>query len=54
MPEYISIDKQTVFVLEDIENGENGVVKTIMIYRWNEDLKLFELKELIPLKLRHH
>lgn len=53
MPEYISVDKYTVIWIEDVVSVD-GVVKSVAIYRWNEDLKLFELKELIPLKLRHH
>lgn len=54
MPEYISLDKDYVFVIQDVVNGENGVVKTIIIYRWNPELRVYEMKEMMPLKLRHH
>lgn len=54
MPEFISLDRKTVILLQDVPDSPDGVVKTIIIYRWNEELRLFEIKDMLPLKYRHH
>jgi hypothetical protein len=52
MPEYISGDKKQLFIIEDVPSNHVGIVKTIKIYKFNEESRVFELSEMLPLKLR--
>jgi hypothetical protein len=52
MTEYISVDKQTLVIINDAMENNDGVVKTMCLYRWNEEFHRFELVGMYPLKVR--
>ena len=52
MPDYISLDGMTLIRFEDCAENDDNVVKAILLYKWDDQIKVYVLKEMIPLKNR--